>query len=65
MIPARLRCSELRSNLRFRALLQNSQRIQWTEAEVDDKLKNIMEDCYNICFATAKRYAKEGESESC
>ncbi|ORY69276.1 glutamate dehydrogenase [Leucosporidium creatinivorum] len=45
-------------------MAQNSQRIQWTEAEVDDKLKNIMEDCYNICFATAKRYAKEGEIPS-
>lgn len=44
-------------------MAQNSQRLQWTETEVDEKLKNIMLDCYNICYATGKKYGKDGQSE--
>ena len=45
-------------------MAQNSARLQWQEEEVDAKLGKIMEDCYNLCFETAKKYTKEGESES-
>jgi glutamate dehydrogenase (NADP+) len=42
-------------------MAQNSQRIQWSETEVDDKLKAIMSDCYALCFSTAKQFATAGE----
>jgi hypothetical protein len=29
-------------------MAQNSQRLAWTTNEVDNKLKNIMTDCYNV-----------------
>lgn len=29
-------------------MAQNSQRLAWTPAEVDGKLKNIMSECYNV-----------------
>jgi glutamate dehydrogenase (NADP+) len=35
---------------------QNSSRIQWTSAEVDKKLKDIMAECYRLCFTTGKEY---------
>ncbi|KAG9003079.1 hypothetical protein FRB94_003392 [Tulasnella sp. JGI-2019a] len=45
-------------------MAQNSQRLQWTPEEVDSKLKDIMKNCYEICYDTAKEYspanAKEG-----
>lgn len=44
-------------------MAQNSQRLQWSPEEVDAKLKDIMKNCYEICYETAKDYApasKEG-----
>jgi len=41
---------------------QNSARIQWTREEVDEKLKTIMENCYNNCFETGSKYTKETAS---
>ncbi|KAG8879195.1 hypothetical protein FRB98_005799, partial [Tulasnella sp. 332] len=45
-------------------MAQNSQRLQWSPQEVDSKLQDIMKNCYEICYDTAKDYmpadAKEG-----
>jgi glutamate dehydrogenase (NADP+) len=35
---------------------QNSQRMKWTNQEVDEKLKNMMDNCFNICVKTAEEY---------
>lgn len=40
-------------------MAQNSQRITWTAEEVDNKLKNIMYDCFDACYTTAQDYSKE------
>jgi glutamate dehydrogenase (NADP+) len=47
-------------------MAQNSQRISWTSEEVDNKLKQIMKDCFENGLETAKKYvdAKEGELPS-
>jgi len=47
-------------------MAQNSQRITWTAEEVDQKLKDIMKNCFDNCLETAKEYvpAKEGEFPS-
>lgn len=45
-------------------MAQNSQRIQWTETEVDEKLKAIMSDCFDLCYSTAKTYTAPGEIPS-
>ncbi|KAI1036474.1 hypothetical protein LB503_002991 [Fusarium chuoi] len=47
-------------------MAQNSQRIQWTEKEVDDRLKAIMKDAFVAGLETAQKYvkAKEGELPS-
>ncbi|MCJ1413428.1 hypothetical protein MMC19_007533 [Ptychographa xylographoides] len=47
-------------------MAQNSQRISWTSEEVDTKLKQIMENCFNSGLETAKAYLepKEGEFPS-
>jgi glutamate dehydrogenase (NADP+) len=47
-------------------MAQNSQRITWTSEEVDQKLKDIMKNCFDNCLETAKEYvpAKEGEFPS-
>ncbi|KAF5546249.1 NADP-specific glutamate dehydrogenase [Fusarium phyllophilum] len=47
-------------------MAQNSQRIQWTEKEVDDRLKAIMKDAFVAGLETARKYveAKEGELPS-
>jgi len=47
-------------------MAQNSQRISWTAEEVDQKLKDIMKNCFDNCLETAKEYvpAKEGEFPS-
>ena len=47
-------------------MAQNSQRLTWTAEEVDNKLKGIMEDCFNNCLDTAKEYVegKEGDLPS-
>jgi len=47
-------------------MAQNSQRVSWSRAEVDGKLKAIMESCFHNCVDTAREYmpAKEGEFPS-
>lgn len=47
-------------------MAQNSQRLSWTEKEVDEKLKAIMKDAFLNGLNTAKEYvtAKEGELPS-
>ncbi|KAG5362859.1 NADP-specific glutamate dehydrogenase [Yarrowia sp. B02] len=40
-------------------MAQNSQRISWTKEEVDQKLKDIMVDCFNTCVETASTYSSE------
>jgi len=44
-------------------MAQNSQRLQWAPEEVDEKLKNIMKECYEICYETGKKYAPDGEKQ--
>jgi len=38
-------------------MAQNSQRLQWSSEEVDNKLKDIMKNCYELCYETGKEYA--------
>jgi len=47
-------------------MAQNSQRLKWTAEEVDEKLKGIMQNCFENCLETAKQYVpgKEGELPS-
>jgi glutamate dehydrogenase (NADP+) len=44
-------------------MAQNSQRLQWTHEEVDEKLKGIMKNCYEICYNTGKEYAAQNQPE--
>ena len=37
-------------------MAQNSARLTWTPAEVDTKLKNIMETAYQACYDTGSEY---------
>jgi glutamate dehydrogenase (NADP+) len=39
-------------------MAQNSQRIAWTEKEVDARLAKIMESAFNIGIKTATEYTK-------
>lgn len=41
-------------------MAQNSQRLTWTPAEVDAKLKDIMVTCYKTCWETGSEYAQGG-----
>lgn len=45
-------------------MAQNSARLQWTEEEVDAKLKDIMTNAFNQCLETAQEFAEEGELPS-
>jgi len=45
-------------------MAQNSQRLQWKPEEVDQKLKDIMFDCYTLCYETGKEYAGDAELPS-
>jgi glutamate dehydrogenase (NADP+) len=47
-------------------MAQNSQRISWTSEEVDEKLKDIMENAFKNGLETAKKYTapKDGEFPS-
>ncbi|KAL7797584.1 Glutamate/Leucine/Phenylalanine/Valine dehydrogenase domain-containing protein [Trichoderma ceciliae] len=47
-------------------MAQNSQRLTWTEKEVDDKLKDIMNNAFLAGVETAKKYvaSKDGELPS-
>ena len=40
-------------------MAQNSQRVQWTNEEVDAKLKEIMYTCFENCYKTAQKYSIE------
>ncbi|KJA26738.1 hypothetical protein HYPSUDRAFT_35885 [Hypholoma sublateritium FD-334 SS-4] len=40
-------------------MAQNSQRLAWTTAEVDGKLKNIMAECYGICLSAGSKWSGE------
>ena len=44
-------------------MAQNSQRISWTSEEVDNKLKGIMESCFQNGLETAKEYVEPAEGE--
>lgn len=41
-------------------MAQNSARIKWTSEEVDAKLADIMENCYNDCFTTGQKFGDAG-----
>lgn len=47
-------------------MAQNSQRLTWTSEEVDEKLKNIMKNAFEVALETANKYvpSKEGELPS-
>jgi glutamate dehydrogenase (NADP+) len=40
-------------------MAQNSQRLAWTTAEVDARLKRIMSDCYDICLKAGTEWSGE------
>jgi glutamate dehydrogenase (NADP+) len=40
-------------------MAQNSQRLGWTTAEVDRKLKHIMTECYHICLEAGSKWSGE------
>jgi glutamate dehydrogenase (NADP+) len=40
-------------------MAQNSQRISWSPAEVDARLKKIMADCYEICLEAGTKWSGE------
>lgn len=40
-------------------MAQNSQRVRWTTEQVDQKLKNIMKDCFENCINAAETYNNE------
>lgn len=42
-------------------MAQNSQRLSWTTQEVDDKLKGIMQTCFELGVKTAEEFTKPGE----
>ena len=44
-------------------MAQNSQRIKWTSEEVDNKLKDIMKNCFENGLETAKKYVTAAEGE--
>ena len=44
-------------------MAQNSSRISWSAEEVDNKLKGIMESCFNNGLETAKEYVEPAEGE--
>jgi len=44
-------------------MAQNSQRLNWTSEEVDEKLKGIMKACFENCLETAKEYITPAEGE--
>ncbi|KAF9258181.1 glutamate dehydrogenase [Marasmius fiardii PR-910] len=44
-------------------MAQNSQRLNWTQQEVDARLKGIMTECYNICLNVGSKWSGENLSE--
>jgi glutamate dehydrogenase (NADP+) len=45
-------------------MAQNSQRESWTSEEVDQKLKDIMINCFNNCYETSVAYSSESNNNS-
>lgn len=45
-------------------MAQNSQRLQWKPEDVDTKLREIMKDCYDLCFNTGAEFPAEGEKDT-
>lgn len=43
-------------------MAQNSQRVAWTTQEVDDKLKDIMKNCFDLALKTAQEYTTQAGS---
>jgi glutamate dehydrogenase (NADP+) len=41
-------------------MAQNSQRLQWTRAEVDEKLRGIMTSCYELCADAGAQWSTDG-----
>lgn len=42
-------------------MAQNSSRLQWSAQEVDQKLKDIMLNCYTNCFTTGAKYPEDDD----
>ena len=40
-------------------MAQNNQRIQWSPAQVDAKLKEIMTNCYDICLDAGSKWSND------
>ncbi|PWZ02401.1 hypothetical protein BCV70DRAFT_198686 [Testicularia cyperi] len=45
-------------------MAQNSARLTWSPEEVDQKLKDIMKNCYENCFKTGQAFPAQGDSVS-
>ncbi len=45
-------------------MAQNAQREQWTDIEVDQRLKVIMSDIYRLCSDTAEKYAERNDLQA-
>lgn len=43
-------------------MAQNSQRVRWSEEEVDAKLKDIMYTCFDNCYNTAVKFSVDKDS---
>ena len=44
-------------------MIQNSQRISWTADQVDEKLKIIMQSCFETGIENAKKYTEVADGE--
>lgn len=45
-------------------MAQNSQRLQWKPEQVDQKLREIMKDAYDLCFNTGKEFPPKGDKKA-
>lgn len=43
-------------------MAQNSQRLQWSTAEVDARLEDIMTNCYKICLEAGSKWSNDGDN---
>lgn len=44
-------------------MAQNNQRLTWKPEEVDGRLREIMKDCYDLCFNTGAEYPAEDDKQ--
>jgi len=44
-------------------MAQNSARLQWTAEEVDQRLKDIMDNCFTTCLKMGAEYPAKGDSQ--